>query len=420
MTRKARTIISIYAVAAIVTLGLLSAVLYERLTDYRRAALYSSQQAFEETVGAVDALSAALEKSLYAVDGGMCGKVCAEAFGRAMAAETALSVLPFNTWELERSAAFLNVAGDYSYSLLVSAGEKGFDERQLEQLQKLSAAAAEYSAMLSDLRLSLNNGMTVMDSMESPLRNVGESDTAKLSAAMLDYEASLSEPEPLSYDGRFTASEPRSGGELTPEEMLSAAARAAGVEERELKEEYDYEGEDGRRCYSAGELLVLVSSRGLESMAQSRLISEGRISADRAAEIAQSFLNDNGFEGLTQVSRSENGGTARFDFASAQDGALRVDDRVSVAIALDDGGVYLFDASRYSGEESDVKWTVDESSAREKLSDGLELLSARRVIIASAGGRDTACYEFTCLDEGDRQVRIYVDAETGSQCRIEL
>ncbi|MEI3101489.1 MAG: hypothetical protein V8T45_06770 [Oscillospiraceae bacterium] len=39
----------------------------------------------------------------------------------------------------------------------------------------------------------------------------------------------------------------------------------AGVEPMELKEEYSYTGTDGHHCYSAGDLIIFVSSHGLES-----------------------------------------------------------------------------------------------------------------------------------------------------------
>ena len=47
----------------------------------------------------------------------MCDKICCEAYACAAAAESALSTLPFSTWELEQLSAFLNTAGDYAHSL---------------------------------------------------------------------------------------------------------------------------------------------------------------------------------------------------------------------------------------------------------------------------------------------------------------
>ena len=419
MGRKTVGLICIYTVAALVGLSLLSAVVYSRLENSRQTAAYSSRQAFEETVRSVDALSLSLQKSAYASDGGMCSGVCMEAYASALAAEAALSTLPFSTQELEQTAAFLNTAGDYAYSLCPTAARNGFDGVQKEQLAALADSAGAYAAMLRELQTSVNNGLTLMDTLEQPLQNVGGDTSPRVSAAMLDYEGGLS-PKPLEYDGQYCSREQESGGELSSEEALNAAAAAAGVEPRELKQEYEYQGADGRRCYSAGELLLCVSSRGLESMAQSRLVGEGRISADKAAEIAIAFLEKQGFTDLTETGRNEGGGVASFRFSRQQEGAVALDDCVSVSVALDDGSIYSLNALGYCGKESDAQWTVEESDAREKLTENLRLLSSRRVIIKSAGGRDMACYEFACAGEDDRPVTIYVDAADGSQRRIEL
>lgn len=420
LNRKTVDLIIIYVSAALVGLSLFSAVIYSRLEDSRRAATYSAREAFEETVRAVEAMSLSLQKSVYAADGGMCSGVCMEAYANAQAAEAALSALPFSTQELEQTSAFLNTAGDYAYSLCPTAASKGFDREQTEQLRAFAASASDYAAMLRELQASVNNGLTLIDSIERPLQNVGEDGTPLLSAAMLGYESSMSAAEPLDYDGRYCAKEAQSGGELSEEETLNVAAAAAGVEARELKREYDYQGSDGRRCYSSGQLLICVSSRGLESMGQSRLIGESRISVDRAAEIAADYLEKQGFDGLTLTGQRESAGAAAFRFSRVQGDAVALDDYVSVSVALDDGSIYTLNALSYCGKDSELQWTVDEAKAREKLTDGLELLSSRRVIIKSAGGRDMACYEFSCADTDGRSVTVYVDAADGSQRRIVL
>ena len=80
MSRKAKFIFGTYIVAALVTLSLCCAISYSRLADYRRAAAYSSRAAFETTVKAVDSMGAALKKSLYATDGGLCSSLCGQVY----------------------------------------------------------------------------------------------------------------------------------------------------------------------------------------------------------------------------------------------------------------------------------------------------------------------------------------------------
>ena len=87
MSQKAKFIFGTYIVAALVALSLCCAIGYSRLTDYRRAAAYSSRAAFETTVKAVDSMGAAMKKSLYATDGGLCSSLCGQVYASASAAE---------------------------------------------------------------------------------------------------------------------------------------------------------------------------------------------------------------------------------------------------------------------------------------------------------------------------------------------
>ena len=347
MSKKMKQILGIYVVAALVTLSLLCAVGYAHLTQLRRMAAYAARSSFETTVRSVDAMGAALQKSLYATDGGLCGSLCGEISASASAAEASLSVLPFDTQELEQLSGFINRAGDYAYSLAPQAGEEGFTQEQQQQLAEFAAQAGDFAALLRDLQTEVNNGILTLDSREQRLQNVGREEEKLLSAALLDYRLGY-DGEELRYDGKYTAREEQTAGELSPEQAKAIAARAAGVEERELKEEYDYTGPDGRRCYSAGEVMLCVSSRGLESLAQTRLVSESSISLEQARQAAVKFLEQLELEELALVSYADSGTVASFDFAQTQDEAIRLGSGVKVSVALDDGSIYAYNAVNYS------------------------------------------------------------------------
>ena len=209
-------------------------------------------------------------------------------------------------------------------------------------------------------------------------------------------------------------------GELTEEDTKALAARVAGVEPRELKEEYSYSGPEGRRCYSAGELIICVSSRGLESIGQSRLVSTGKISTDKARQIATDFLQQLELEEMALVSYSDSGTVASFNFVQTQDEALRLDNGVRVSVALDDGSIYGYNGEKYSYEPAQVSWNASEEQARGQLPENVSSEGVRRVIIRSAGGREQPCYEFSCLNGDGQSLKIYVSGESGKQCRIDI
>ena len=419
MSKKMKQILAIYTVAALVTLSLLCAIGYAHLTQLRRTAAYASRASFEAMVRSVDAMGTALQKSLYATDGGLCGSLCGEISASASAAEASLSALPFDTQELEQVSGFVNRAGDYAYSISPQAGEEGFTPEQQQQLADFAAQAGDFAALLRDLQTEVNNGLLTLDSREQRLQNVGREEEKLLSAALLDYRLGY-DGEELNYDGKYTAKEQQPAGDLSPEQAKELAARAAGVEPRELKEEYDYTGPDGRRCYSAGEVMLCVSSRGLESLVQTRLVSESSISLEQARQAAVKFLEQLELEELALVSYNDSGTVASFNFAQTQDEALRLDSGVKVSVALDDGSIYAYNAVNYSTHSAQVSWNVGEEEARTRLPENVSCEGSRKVILRSAGERDLPCYAFNCVDSQGQGLTIYVNADTGKQCRIDI
>ena len=188
----------------------------------------------------------------------------------------------------------------------------------------------------------------------------------------------------------------------------------------ELKEEYSYAGTDGRRCYSAGDLIICVSSRGLESIGQSRLVSSARLSTEKARQKAEEFLSTLGLEEMALISYSDSGTIASFNFAQIQDEALRLGSGVKVSVALDDGSIYSYNGEDYSYEPAELSWDTDEETAAEQLPENVSSEGVRRVTIESEGGRELPCYEFSCINSEGENLKIYVDAQSGKQCRIDI
>ena len=417
---KAKKLILIYSTAALVTLSVLSAVLYERLSFYRLAAAYSSGQSLDTAVAAVNDMSEELSKSLYATDGSMCAKLCCEIYADSLAAEAAVSSLPFDTYELEQIAGFINTAGDYAYSLCCSASEDGFTDQQRRELSEMSDTSAGLAQKLLELQAGVNNGVTLMDTVEVELPNIGVGTDPTVGDTLRELESGFPKAAALRYDGQYTASDDAKDGTLTEAEILSIAAKAAGAEERALKEEYSYEGSGSRRCYSYGDLTICVSADGLRSMGQSRLVSDVSIDEETARAAAEDFLSRLGFSELTLSHRETAGAVMRYEYVPVMDGAMCIDNCVTISVAMDDGGIFAFNAENYDSEKPELRWNFSDGELRSKLPEDLEVLSAAKVVIRSAGMLNVPCYEYVCRDAKGRGVRIYVDADKGTQCRIEV
>lgn len=413
--KKYRIIAATYTVAAILSLGIYSFAGNRLMADYRLAAKYSSARAFEETISSVDMLDSALKKSLYATDSAMRSRLCSEAFAGALAAETAMATLPFSTQELEQLTAFLNYAGDYAYTL--GRQSKQPDEEQLQLLSELSGRAGEFSKKLRELQGSINSGELLMDSRQQPLGNVNENAGAGLlSESLLEYENSLDAFEMPDYEGKYNTAEKSEEGDLTGDEMKALAAEYAGVDVQQLKSEYAYEGESGRMCYSAGDTFICVSPAGVESIGQSRLVGEALIDAAQAEQAAGEYLKDRGFENLSLSEKTQSGYITVMEYAVNENGIMWPDNHVKIAIAMDDGSVYSFNALNYSEDASGAKWSIDEKEAKKAVPESLNILSAEKLISGSGSG----CYNFKCMNDMGETVNICVDGKTGGQTKISI
>ena len=142
--------------------------------------------------------------------------------------------------------------------------------------------------------------------------------------------------------------------------------------------------------------------------------------AAEARTLAEKFLSDNGFDDLTPERSGENGALASFWYVPSQDGAPRVEDGVSISVALDDGSIYAFDATRYDPAPAELSWKIGEDEALNTLPDSVAAESSRRVICRSPGGNPLPCWEIRCTGLKGEPVTIYVNAETGRPCKIEL
>ncbi len=423
MSGKAKILLTTYITAALVALSLFSWSGQRSLKAYRRSAVYSARHAYEETVSAVDNMSLSLAKSLYAVDDSMCSRICSEVYANALAAEAALSSLPFSTQELEQLSGFIGIVGDYGYTLCGEAAQDGFTQEQVEKLTELSGMAAEFANKLIELQGSLNDGLLTMDSREERLLNVGIPETPQLSAELLSYESGFSQPEELSYDGKYSAREDTREEEssLSEEEMLQMAADFLGEDSAALRLEYEYEGNEHKRCYSLGDSFVCVGGKGVDSMGQSRLVGERKLSAEEAQKAAEEFLGSKDYANLKLVSSRESGNTVLMSFAEYRDDTLYMNNALSISIAMDDGSVYSFNAEKYRPDaEHDIQWNIDAAQAEEKLPSSLSLEDSRKVCIESPGGRELACYELRCSDPDGNPVTIYIDGDSGRQQQILL
>ena len=414
---------------------------YARAEDYRRQLDNGYRQAFTELTTAAGELDAALEKVTYATTPALFAALCAQAYAKALAAQSALGELPYGNVELEQTAAFFAKAGDYAMAMARGTNGEGVctDENR-ETLRGLAAAAGELSATLQELQLQLDGGALHPEdvaAVEARLAAAAE-DGGQITSgsAFQTVEADFPQVPTLIYDGPF--SEHLSGRtpqmleglpQVTEEEARRAAAAFAGLRAEVFTRTSDGAGNLPAWGFSAladgGELYVEITKQGGQvlQMLSSRPVGEAALSRKEGVEQAAAFLEEHGYRDMAPSYFLEGDGILTVHFAPVLDGVYCYPDLVKVGVALDNGDVVSFEAHGYlmnHGAREPAAPAVSADEAAERVDSSLTVLSRQLALIPTGGEYEVLCHEFKCQNADGGHVLVYVNAATGQQERILL
>lgn len=223
--KKTFILIITYLAAAVVALGAYTAVHFGMEGSYRRTAEYGYAHAFEEVVGSVSALSDSLHRASYASGAELSGQLCADIYGSCLAAEMTMAVLPFSTQELEQTAAFIGIAGDYARGSLRTSAQSGFDDAARRNFASLYKTAAALTRELSELRNEINDGEVLLDEPENVFADSGD----RLSASMLGIEDGIGATELDGYDGKYAKTAQSTGKKPVAQSEAKAIAASSSA-----------------------------------------------------------------------------------------------------------------------------------------------------------------------------------------------
>ncbi len=437
MTRKKLTaIITSYALAACIVAGGLIYRNYQETLSYRRHIDNTYQHAFSELTSAVGEMDSALQKSIYATSPSMISTVCTEIYGKAQAAEMAMSELPFSDYRLEQTASFIAKAGDYAFSLSRKAAS-GISDDERKNLESMSNAASVLSGNLTQLLADINDGKIRASELSSAVKSAGDSDGA--AALPLGDSFSLIENEfpeipVLVYDGPFSQhiadAEPKllkGLAEVSEKEAQAIASEfldlnhgafdSVGVSEGKLPT-YTF-----RTSADSSETTVEVTRTGGQviEMHNSRAPASARISPEVGLKIAEKFLKKHGYDSMKDSYWQVNDNIAVYNFAYSQDGVICYQDLVKVSVALDNGNILGFEChgytvNHYTRNIPEAK--VSEEEAMKSVPDSLQVVSHNMAIIPTVGLYERYCHEFVCQNDHEQHYIIYVDAVSGEQANI--
>lgn len=425
---KKRTTIRIisFLAAATVALGAASVIFYRRAVTAEREERHRGEYAFSELCAAADGLSAALEKSQYAVSPAITASLCAEVYSRAQTASAALSSLSVPLMELENTASFFARTGDYALWLLrESSGGDDVSEEARENLRALGDTAALLSrqsgaAALRRRRRSREHPRRRGDGRRAPLsrrqlsrHGAGVSGNAD-ARVRRPFSASVAEREPhMIKDAR----------EVTQDAAALVAAGFLGMRSNLVSAAGESEGKIPVYRFTGGDYTVSVSRKGgyvVRALSQ-RAPVRSAITVDAALEKAAEFLAAHGCRGMKESYHILKDHVLTVTYCAEQNGVMCYPDMVKLAVAMDTGEMLRFDAEAYltSHAERDLpEPAVSEEDARAMAGEGLTVQSEKLAVIPTFGAEEIYCRELICETEDGRHYLLYVNAMTGAQEKI--
>ncbi|MCM1335884.1 MAG: germination protein YpeB [Bacteroides sp.] len=416
-----------------VTLALAAslAILYGREVGERRSLEYSYLRAVEELSLNLDNIRNNLEKGMYTNSVSMLSNLSGKLTSDAATAKSALSQLPVQELNLEKTNRFLSQVGNYAKSL---ADRCAGGERLTEEDQSNLAALYQYSLDLSEsmwtVEERIRSGEITFDRVSGASGTFDAEQPATITDGFQDFETLDNSYPTLIYDGPFSdhimEKEPlmlKEEKEIGEEEALRRAAALTGAEN--LRASGEESGKMPSYVFENDDVTVAVTKAGgyFSYMISSRPVGKQAITAGEARERAEDYLEKMGIRNAEDTYYEIQGGVCIVNFAAEQNDVTLYTDLIKVGVALDDGEILSFDLRGYLTNHTirDLPQAkISEEHAVSLVSPNLEVLGASLCVIPSSGQNELFCYEVKCVGADGQNVLVYINAVTGREEQILL
>lgn len=433
MNLTKRGLVRIISFFAGITLALFAClgILYGREQQARRSLEYSYLRAVEDLSLNLDNIRNNLEKGMYtnsvSMLSNLSGKLCSDA----ATAKSALSQLPVQELNLEKTNRFLSQVGNYAKSLAdrCAQGER-LGEEEKSNLAALYQYALDLSGSMWQVEERIQNGEISLNRVSNASGAFDAEQPATLTDGFQDFETLDNSYPTLIYDGPFSdhimEKEPlmlKEEREIGQDEALRRAAALTGAQN--LRVSGEESGKMPSYVFENDDVTVAVTKAGgfFSYMITSRPVGKQTITAGEACQRAEDYLEKMGIRNAEDTYYEIQGGVCIVNFAAEQNGVILYTDLIKVGVALDDGQILSFDMRGYLTNHTirDLPQAkISEEHAVSLVSPNLEVLDASLCVIPSSGQNELYCYEVKCIGEGGQNVLVYVNAVTGREEQILL
>ncbi len=420
-----------FSVGIIAALLVFAGISYGREQRARRSLEYSYLRAVEELSLNLDNIRNNLEKGMYtnsiSMLSNLSGKLCSDA----ATAKSALSQLPVQELNLEKTNLFLSQVGNYSKSLAekCAQGEQLTDEEK-SNIAALYQYARNLSGSMWQVEEKIQNGEVTFERVNGASGSFGADQPASIADGFQDFETMDNSYPTLIYDGPFSdhimEKEPlmlKDERAIDEEEAMRRAAGLTGAQD--LRSAGEESGKMPSFVFVNDSVTVAVTKSGgfFSYMLAGRPVGRQTITAGEACERAEDYLERMGVRNAEETYYEVQDGVCIINFAAEQNDVMLYTDLIKVGVALDNGEVLSFDMRGYLTNHAirDLPQPkISEEKAISLVSPNLSVTDASLCVIPSAGQNELFCYEVKCVGESGQNVLVYVNAVTGREEQILL
>ncbi|GAV23108.1 germination protein YpeB [Carboxydothermus pertinax] len=395
------------------------------------------RRAFEEIYGHSKTLEAQIGKTLVSMSLQQNLKQAAKGWRQAYAVVEDLGQLPVTTFSLEKTKAFYNQLGDFTYTVAIKDTEgKSLSAEERKTLEKYYQELKKINQNLENALDSLKN-QPIMITKETKLYSVREDLMPKeIVTALRNIENGVVDlrNKKVAYEGDFVNVNPYSLGiPGKPVSMIDAqknvkAYLGQGVvgkviipvtKVNGLVSSYLYEVID-RRSKTRSYYNVSVNGGKVLSFLTTRPTKKPTFSVAECVSRAKAYLRSKGFRNLeaTEVDRLDN--EVSITFASKVDDIIYYPKVIKVKVGMDKGDITAFEGTQYYLYDRPRplnKLLLNEERAKKNINQGLKILRIRKAVILNDRNQETLTYEFLGKLLGEKYL-IYVNTETGKEEKI--
>lgn len=421
-----------FGTAIIAALAVYAAMFYNNAGNAKRQLEYSYMRAAEDLSLSLENIKNTLNKGIYASSPSLADQLAEKLVSDAATAKMSLAQLPVEELELSRTYKFLSQVGNYARSLAEKMRDGGeLTDEERENLLTLYSYAEEISDEMWSVEQQLESGCLTFEKVSEIADNMGtEQASANVTEGFTDFEEGFESYPTLIYDGPFS-------DHILEKAPLMTEGKAMITQEKALEIAVSVSGCDGlvsaesekgkmpSYVFECEDRTVSVTQNGgyLNYMLNYRRVPQKNITAEKAVEIAEDYLEAIGYTDMEDTYYEINSNICVINFAAEQDGAILYTDLIKAGVALDNGEIMSIDCRGYLTNHYDRTLPKAEISAVDAISRLSPQLICKKVnmcVIPSGGQNELYCYEFHCTDTEGKQALVYVNAMTGEEEQILL